>query len=118
GIRTMLISGLGGNPGVETGSAAADEAPPNAAGDKQKPFSLGFISGIAQRAPDLAAGTVMVTAVDENGRPLGGKTVELGHVRAGGKVEVSTQVTDAEGVARFTGLGAPAAGAQAAAPSV
>jgi hypothetical protein len=116
GVRTMLIAGLAAGGG---GAAAAGNDAPSgegaAGGPKAKPFSLGVTTGVVRRAADLPAGTIVVNATDENGKPLVGKTIELGHVRAGGKVEVSTQVTDGDGVARFaTVVAAPSPGSSSA----
>ncbi len=107
GVRTMLIAGLGKAGGKAAGPGAA--GPGAAGGDKGQPFSLGFISGAAQPAPELPAGSVQVLALDENGRPLAGKTIELGYIRAGGQVEVARQVTDADGITRFANIGGRAA---------
>lgn len=112
GIRSMLIAGLSSGaaaPGEAAGAGSGSEGE-GSAGSERKPFTLGIISGVAQRDPQLPPKTVVVVALDENGRPLAGKSIELGHVRAGGKVEVSTQVTGADGVARFTDIGAAAPG--------
>lgn len=104
GVRTMLIAGLG----AARGGAGAEAA--GAGGEAKKPFTLGLISGVVQRDPQLPAKTVVVTALDEGGRPIAGKTIELGHVKAGGRVEVSTQVTGPDGVARFSAIGDGAEG--------
>ena len=103
GVRVMLISGLG--------ATAEDQSPDESGGggaeesEEQRPFSMGLVSGLAQRDLSLPRGTLEVTALDESGRPLAGKTIELGQVRAGQKVEVTREVTKADGVARFVGIG-------------
>jgi hypothetical protein len=105
GVRTMLIAGLGaegdsGEPGDATaaGSGAADGRRPH------KPFSLGFISGTAHIDPTLPTGVIDVLALDEQGRPLAHQTLELGKVSAKREVEVSEQVTGADGKARFANV--------------
>jgi hypothetical protein len=101
GVRTMLIAGLG------AGADSSDDAPAAAAedDDKPRPFTMGIVSGSANRDATLPVGTIEVSASDESGHPLNGKTIELGQVRAGGQVEVLRQVTAADGIARFVGVG-------------
>ena len=110
GIRTMLIAGLTAGGGGTAATASGDPEDGTAGDPKAKPFTLGVTTGIVRRAPELPSGTIVVNAVDENGKPLAGKTIELGAVRTGGKVEVSTQVTNAEGLARFDTASTPAPG--------
>ena len=57
-------------------------------------------------APDLPAKTLEVRALDENGRPLPKVEVQLGTASQSGdgKLQITRVVTNAEGVARFTGL--------------
>jgi hypothetical protein len=107
GIRTMLIAGLaagGGDNAAPAAEADADGAPA-----KGKAFALGIISGTVNRDPALPAGAVHVLALDEQGAPLVGKMIELGHVRPGGQVEVTRQVTGSDGTTRFLGIGGSSA---------
>jgi hypothetical protein len=106
GIRTMLIAGLGGTGerGDESGDSEGNPGAVGAADEKQKPFTMGFTTGSVTRDASLPFGTIEVSAVDESGQPLVGKTVELGLVRAGGQVEVSRQVTASDGTTRFVGI--------------
>jgi len=98
GVRTMLISGLPAQgPGDDGASEGADGA-----GDK--PFSLGLVAGSVRLDPSLPTGTVEVLALDEAGRPLANKTIELGKVTTGQSVQVTQQVTGADGRARFSDL--------------
>ena len=99
GIRTMLIAGLGPAPAGGDDEEEAGEAP---GGER---FSLGASTGTAQPAPDLAAKTLEVRVLDENGRPLPNLNVQLGWAAQGPeKLQVTRATTNAEGLARFTGL--------------
>ena len=101
GVRTMLIAGLGPAPagGDDDGGEAA-----GAPGGES--FTLGAATGAAQPAPDLATKTLEVRALDENGHPLAHLTVQLGAAGQGAenKLQVTRATTNADGVARFTGL--------------
>lgn len=102
GVRTMLIAELP----PEGADAPSDGSAP--AGGKA--FTLGIIAGTVRLDPSLPAGTVDVLALDEAGRPLANKTIELGRV-AGQGVQVTELVTGADGRVRFSGVvGGPAAG--------
>jgi hypothetical protein len=121
GVRTMLIAGLAAaRAGTGEGAGAGGGEAAGAGGPTKKPFTLGLISGVVQRDAQLPAKTVVVTALDETGRPMAGKTIELGHVKAGGRVEVSTQVTGPDGEARFLAVGdsGPTTDGNAPAPDV
>ncbi|MES1164474.1 MAG: hypothetical protein ABUR63_01850 [Verrucomicrobiota bacterium] len=104
GVRTMLIAKLSATPGgAPAGPGAAGEGD-GEGGDKQPSFSLGLIAGTAAPDPALPVGTIHVLALDEAGRPLAGHTVEVGHVKSGGQLAVTRQVTASDGTARFSGL--------------
>ncbi len=106
GIRTMLIAGLGGaaESGDGSGDSDTNQGATGAGDEKPKAFTMGIVTGTVSRDPSLPLGTIEVSAVDESGQPLAGKTVELGQVRAGGQVDVTRQVTTADGTARFVGI--------------
>jgi hypothetical protein len=100
GIRTMLIAGIGPPP-----AGGEDESGEAAEGTGSENF-LGAATATAMPAPDLPAKTLEVRALDENGRPLAKVEVQLGTASQSGdgKLQVTRVVTDAAGVARFTGL--------------
>jgi hypothetical protein len=119
GIRTMLIAGLGARNRNDDGNAGEGQGEGAPAGDgTQQPFRLGFISGSVKPDTALPAGTVEVAAFDETGRPIGGKSIELGYIRPGGHVEVARQSTGADGVARFSNIAGPAPAADGTAGEV
>jgi hypothetical protein len=102
GVRTMLIAGIGPPPaeGEDEGGEAAEGG-----GTGSENF-MGAATAAAMPAPDLPAKTLEVRALDENGRPLAGIEVQLGTASpdGDGKLKVTRVSTNAEGVARFTGL--------------
>ncbi len=110
GVRTMLIAGIGPAPAGQEGNDESGEAGEGAAGGGASSSAenfLGAATAAAMPAPDLPAKTLEVRALDENGRPLPNMPVQLGVAAQGGdgKLQVTRAVTNAAGVARFTGLG-------------
>ena len=107
GVRTMLIAGLGAGDGDDDGESdghgdGAETGP--SGGKKRRPFTLGIVSGTARVDLKLPVGTIEVRALDETGRPLADKEIELARVSQGNKIEVTRQLTTAEGIARFTAV--------------
>lgn len=107
GVRTMLIAGLGPAPtgGQGDDQGEGGEAAEGGGASASENF-LGAATAAALPAPDLPAKTLEVRTLDENGRPLPNLTVQLGAAAQGGdgKLQVTRVVTNAEGIARFTGL--------------
>jgi hypothetical protein len=107
GVRTMLIAGLGPAPAGGQGDDQGEggEAAEGGGGSASENF-LGASTAAAMPAPDLPAKTLEVRTLDENGRPLPNMTVQLGTAAPGGegKLQVTRIVTNAQGIARFTGL--------------
>jgi len=101
GVRTMLIAGIGPPP-----AGGEDEEGEAAEGGGGSENFLGASTAAAMPAPDLPAKTLEVRALDENGRPLPNVEVQLGTAATGGdgKLQVTRVKTNADGVARFTGL--------------
>ena len=118
GVRTMLIAALGKGDAAAGAAGAAGAAEAAGAGAGKQAFALGLVSGTAMPDGALPSGTVEVTALDEAGKPLADKVIELGYVRTGAQVEVMRAQTDSSGMARFTGVGAapPPGGAKAEGP--
>jgi hypothetical protein len=110
GIRTMLIAGLG--PAPAGGGADDTGAAGGAGGDN---FSIGVTAGTVESIPALPGKTLEVRAFDQKGKPVGGQLILLGAVTQGdGALKVSRGTTNAEGVARFEGLGTGSATGYAA----
>jgi hypothetical protein len=99
GLRTMLIAELG-KPGGAAPPADAATNPEAAAPG----FTLGASVGVAQGDARLPTGTLEVTVHDENGAPIANQPVLLGMIDKTNKIDVRRAPSDANGVARFTGL--------------
>jgi hypothetical protein len=89
GIRVMLVAALGG------GAAAEPEEPS---------FSLGAVAGKVAPGPGLPAGTLELTLLDQAGKPIAGRLVQLGQVTKEAPLKVLRATSSATGVARFEGL--------------
>jgi hypothetical protein len=97
GLKTMLISGLGGEAPAGAGEGQSQES-------EGARFMLGATSGNAFPDSTLATGELQVRAFDESGAPIPNHAVVLGMVGKDSKVDVKKTSTDASGVAHFTGL--------------
>ncbi len=102
GLRTMLISGLGGG---DDESATAGEAP----AEEADGFRLGAVTGSVSPADGTPIGSLEIELVDGAGKPIPGKAMKVGQVSqdATGKAEdikVHRAVSDGNGVVRFSGL--------------
>lgn len=98
GIRVMIIAGLGGAPA----QATDPHGTPTEAADANS-FRMGAITGTVATATDLPKGSLELTVRDGKGAPVADTTVRLGQVKDD-KVQVREAKTDAQGVARFSGL--------------
>ena len=102
GVRSMLISALGAPP-----QGQGDGQTPGGADGQGQPTSR-FAFSVTVPAPvpaaDLPAGTLEVTLVDGQGKPLANHDVNVGQAGADGKVQAFDQKTDAQGLARFVNL--------------
>ena len=106
GVRTMLIAGLGPAPagGSATGGDEEGGGQSGQAGDTG--FSLGASTGTAVPAADLPTGTLEVRAFDQAGHPIPDQLVLLGAAVQGseGQLKITRATTNAQGMARITGL--------------
>jgi hypothetical protein len=93
GIRIMLVAAMGG------GSAGGGEETP-----ADQTFAMGAVTGRAVPQDGLPAGTLEVALVDESGKPLADRLVQLGQVSADNAVKVSKATSDARGLVRFKDL--------------
>jgi hypothetical protein len=89
GTRILLIAGLG---------AGGGEAP------AEPQFALGATTGRVEAKAGLPAGTLEVVLLDEAGKPIAGRLVQLGQVGADNSVKVTRATSDASGLVRFSGL--------------
>ena len=99
GVRTMLIAGLGPPP---SDGASGAEAAAGGGEERQRPFTMGLISGSAHVDPTLPVGSVVVQALDEERRLIPNQEIELAHVETGTGVQVMRQTTGPDGIARFS----------------
>ncbi len=93
GVRTMLIAGLGEAP-------ANDEA----AGAPQPKLAWSITVAPPAPASDLPAGTLEVTVMGEDNKPLANHKVTMGQAATGGEVRAFEAVTSDRGLARFDDL--------------
>jgi hypothetical protein len=67
-------------------------------------FSLGATAGKVGPAPGLPAGTLELTLIDQGGKPIPGRLVQLGQVTADAPIKVLRATSNEAGLARFEGL--------------
>jgi hypothetical protein len=89
GTRVMLVAGL------DMGGASAPAEPQ---------FALGSVTGKVEAKDGLSPGTLEVALLDESGKPIAGRLVQLGQVGSDNTVKVTRATSDANGVVRFSGL--------------
>ena len=105
----MLIAALGAGPppaaagqpeeagqGQEEGAAEGE--------DPSSRFRLGATAGVAVQDATLPVGRLEVHVFDESGAPIPHQPVLLGMVDKSNKIDVRKGESDANGVARFSGL--------------
>jgi hypothetical protein len=90
GVRVLLVAALGGG-----GGPAEAEEPA---------FSLGAVAGKVGPGPGLPAGTLDLTLLDQTGKPISGRLVQLGQVTSDAPLKVLRATSNESGVARFEGL--------------
>lgn len=95
GTKILLIAALGG-------AAAEPEGQQEVTGDQK--FALGSVTGRVEPQPGLPAGTLEIALVDDGGRPIAGRQVQLGQVGGDNAVRVFKALAGADGVARFEAL--------------
>jgi hypothetical protein len=94
GTRILLIAGLG--PAPEGGQASEAASDPG--------FSLGSVTGQVKPKEGLPAGTLEVALIDEAGKPIAGRVVQLGQVGNDNAVRVHKATSDAAGLVVFPNL--------------
>jgi hypothetical protein len=88
GVRVMLVAALGGG-GPEP---------------EEPSFSLGAVAGRVAPAPGTPAGTLELTLLDQAGKPIANRRVQLGQVTKDAPLKVLRATSNEAGVARFEGL--------------
>ena len=88
GLRTMLISGVGGGAAAGGGAPAAGARPD---GKDQRTFALGATAGQAEPDASLPAGTLEVRLLDENQAPIANHPIVLGVVNSRARSKCATR---------------------------
>ena len=91
GVRVILVAALGAGGG-----------PPAEA--EEPSFSMGAVAGKVGPAEGLPAGTLELILLDEGGKPIPGRLVQLGQVTKESALKVLRASSNEAGVARFEGL--------------
>jgi hypothetical protein len=91
GVRIMLVAALegGGGPGPEA---------------EEPSFSLGAVAGKVAPAPGTPPGTLDLTLLDQAGKPIANRRVQLGQVTKDQPIKVLRATSNEAGVAHFEGL--------------
>jgi 5-hydroxyisourate hydrolase-like protein (transthyretin family) len=103
GTRLLVIVGAQAAEAMNemTGGAAS------AAGMPAQPKAVGVRSGKVEAREGMKVGTLAITVLTAEGKPIPGIAVDLGRVqKAGGGVDFVHAVSDEAGIAHFAGLNA------------
>ena len=92
GVRVILVAALG----------AGGPPPPEAA--EEPNFNLAAVAGKVEPAQGLPAGTLELTLLDEGGKPIAGRLVQLGQVSKESALKVHKATSSEAGLVRFEGL--------------